>query len=164
MKQGMPEPGDIRRLRADEPPPWDLLLDADPSRDMVARYLSDSDVYVLASGPRLIGVIVLLALGPEDIEIKNIAVTDHEQGKGHGRRLLAFAIDEARARGSKRVHIGTSNASIGQLALYQKVGFRLMAIDRDFFTRHYPEPLFENGIQCRDMLRLSLDLAGPEPP
>lgn len=26
--------------------------------------------------------------------------------------------------------------------------------DRDFFVRHYKDPIFEDGIQCRDMVRL----------
>jgi hypothetical protein len=25
-------------------------------------------------------------------------------------------------------------------------------------VRHYPEPIYENGIQCRDQIRLALDL------
>ena len=182
----------IRPLRPDEPVPWDLLLDADPARAMVERYLDASEVFVLeqevaadgesAGGERVIGVLALLRLGRDhsepadslvdspalapdapadgaEYEIKNIAVADDHQGRGHGRRLLAFAIDHVRARGARRLHIGTGNSSIGQLALYQKVGFRIVAIDRDFFTRHYPEPLHENGIPCRDMLRLVLELS-----
>lgn len=56
--------------------------------------------------------------------------------------------------GFETVEIGTGNSSIDQLAFYQKCGFRIAAIDPDFFIRHYPEPIFENGIQCRDMIRL----------
>ncbi|WP_428267880.1 GNAT family N-acetyltransferase [Haliangium sp.] len=148
----------IRPLREDEAPPWELLLDADPSRHMVERYLSSSDTYVLETEAGIIGVVVLCPLGPNELEIKNIAVDDDHQGRGWGRRLLAFSIDEARARRVQRLHIGTGNSSIGQLALYQKLGFRIVGVDRDFFVRGYPEPLFENGIRCRDMIRLQLDL------
>ena len=31
-------------------------------------------------------------------------------------------------------------------------------IDRDFFRRNYPEPIFENGIECRHMVRLRIEL------
>ena len=27
-----------------------------------------------------------------------------------------------------------------------------MAIDRDYFLRNYPEPIWENGIQCKHQL------------
>jgi len=43
-----------------------------------------------------------------------------------------------------------------QLAFYQRHGFRVTAIDRDFFVQNYPEPIFEDGIQLHDMLRLTL--------
>lgn len=85
----------------------------------------------------------------------NIAVTDEKQGKGIGKRLVRFAIEKARKKGFKTIEIGTGNSSIGQLALYQKCGFRIVGIDMDFFVRHYSEEIFENGIQCRDMVRLS---------
>ena len=34
----------------------------------------------------------------------------------------------------------------------------LIGVDIDFFIRHYDEEIIENGIQCRDMIRLSMDL------
>ena len=37
----------------------------------------------------------------------------------------------------------------------QKCGFRITGIDIDFFIRCYQEEIFENGIQCRDMIRLT---------
>ena len=67
------------------------------------------------------------------------------------------AVEEAKRKGYKTIEVGTGNSSIGQLVLYQKCGFRISGIDIDFFVRHYPEEIFENGIQCRDMIRLSQD-------
>jgi hypothetical protein len=68
------------------------------------------------------------------------------------------AVHRAKRNGYKTIEVGTGNSSIGQLALYQKCGFRITGIDRDFFIRHYEEDIFENDIQCRDMVRLSQDL------
>jgi hypothetical protein len=48
--------------------------------------------------------------------------------------------------------------SINQLALYQNMGFRIAGVDVDFFTRNYPEAIVENGIVCRDMIRLKYDV------
>src|SRR5690606_14647009 len=80
------------------------------------------------------------------------------QGKGIGKRLIQYAIHLAGERNAKTVEIGTGNSSIGQLLLYRKCGFRITGIDRDFFVRQYEEAIYENGIQCRDMIRLSLEL------
>lgn len=100
------------------------------------------------------GVFVLIALNSETVEIKNIALAERERGKGLGKRLVFSALEEAKKLGFSVVEIGTGNSSLAQLALYQKCGFRMKSIDRDFFIRHYEEPIFENGLQCRDMVRL----------
>ena len=55
------------------------------------------------------------------------------------------------------VEIRTSNSSLDQLALYQKLGFRITGIVAGFFD-DYPEPIVENGIACRDMVRLRVEL------
>lgn len=77
---------------------------------------------------------------------------------GIGKKLIEHSIQTARLQGFKTLEIGTGNSSIGQLALYQKCGFRVTGVDRDYFVRHYKEPIFERGIQCKDMIRLSMDL------
>ena len=55
--------------------------------------------------------------------------------------------------------VSTGDSSIGQLALYQKCGFRIESIERDYFIRHYPEVIIENGIQCRDRICLTQNLS-----
>lgn len=75
-----------------------------------------------------------------------------------GKQLVLHAIQTAKTRGYRTIEIGTGNSGIGQLALYQKCGFRIVGVDIDFFIRHYSEVIYENGIQCRDMVRLSQDL------
>jgi hypothetical protein len=53
----------------------------------------------------------------------------------------------------------TRRGSFGhQLTFYQRAGFRVVAVEPDYFLQHYPEPLFENGLQHRDRLRLALAL------
>ncbi|EOS58467.1 hypothetical protein C812_00386 [Paenibacillus barengoltzii G22] len=149
----------IRLLENHEEVPLDLLLLADPSQEMIAEYLQRGQCYVgLDEREQIIAVIVLLPTRPGTLEIVNIAVREAFQGRGIGKKLIQFAMDQAREKNAKTIEIGTGNSSVGQLLLYQKCGFRITGIDRDFFIRHYPEKIYENGIQCRDMIRLSLDL------
>jgi ribosomal protein S18 acetylase RimI-like enzyme len=103
-------------------------------------------------------VLVLDTLSPTTLEIKNIAIAEPYQGKGYGKQLLKFAANIAREFRCQQLVIGTGNSSIGQLALYQKVGFDLIRIERNFFTNHYAEPIFENGIQCKHLLVLEKKL------
>nr|WP_251030195.1 GNAT family N-acetyltransferase [Bacillus sp. ISL-35] len=137
-----------------------MLLLADPSRDMVSQYLDESLCYVAKSDASdTLGVIVLLPIGGHSIEIKNLAVAEPAQGKGIGKSLIAHGTQMARKMRYKSIEIGTGNSSINQLALYQKAGFRITGIIHDFFLRNYPEPIYENGIQCRDMIKLTMCLS-----
>ncbi|HLR67190.1 MAG TPA: GNAT family N-acetyltransferase [Virgibacillus sp.] len=145
----------IRKLNESEKPPMELLLLADPSKKIVEEYVHKGECYIAETEQKIIGVYVLLATKPETVEIINIAVIENQHGKGIGKQLLLNAIKIAKVNGYRIIEIGTGNSSIGQLALYQKCGFRIVGIDPDFFVRHYSEKIFENGIQCRDMIRLS---------
>jgi ribosomal protein S18 acetylase RimI-like enzyme len=148
----------IRELNVNEEPPINLMLLADPSRKLIEEYLNRGVCYVGEKNNEITGVYVLLPTRPGTVEIVNIAVSENEQGKGIGKQLLMDAIQRSTAGGYKTIEIGTGNSSIGQLALYQKCGFRITSVDCDFFIRHYEEKIFENGIWCRDMIRLSQDL------
>ncbi|WP_366596394.1 GNAT family N-acetyltransferase [Bacillus pumilus] len=146
----------IRPLSHDQPLPMDLLLLADPSKEKVLAYVQSGSCYAAFHEQEVIGVYVLSSLSQHSVEIMNVAVKESWQGRGIGKQLIRHAIAEAKAAGFHTIEIGTGNSSIQQLALYQKCGFRLTSIDRDFFLKHYDEPIYENGIQCMDMVRLSL--------
>jgi len=149
---------EIRKLNRDEKPPMNLLLLADPSQRIVKEYVKRGECFVAEIDKQTIGVYVLLPTRPDTVELVNIAIAEDHQGKGLGKQLVMDAIETARSSGYKTIEVGTGNSSIGQLALYQKCGFRINGVDIDFFIRHYPQEIFENGIQCRDMIRLSQDL------
>lgn len=137
----------------------DLLLLADPSPAIVHNYLNEGILLALSLADTVIGTILLIPQTADTIEIKNLAVTENMQGKGYGQQLAHYALDFCRQQGYGRVIVGTGNSGIRQFAFYQKVGFRFFSIVRDFFTQRYPEPIFEHGIQCRDMLFLEVDFA-----
>ncbi|SFL77157.1 Acetyltransferase (GNAT) domain-containing protein [Paenibacillus sp. 1_12] len=149
---------EIRKLRSNESPPMELLLLADPSEQIVKEYLQRGQCYVVEQSEAIIAVYVLLPTRPETVELVNIAVHENHQGKGIGKQLVHHAINNAKFQSYKTIEVGTGNSGIGQLALYQKCGFRMVGIDRDFFVRHYAEEIIENGIPCVDMVRLSQDL------
>ena len=142
--------------------PWDLLLLADPSREQVAAYVEKGACYRALLDGREVGAFVLLATAPGTLEIMNIAIAEDRQGRGLGKQLMAEIVALARRQGVKTLEVGTGNSSLGQLAFYQKAGFRIVGVERDFFTRHYPEPIVENGIRCRDMVRLAQRLVPEE--
>lgn len=148
----------FKSLTKGENIPFDLLLLADPSMDLIAEYLEKSEVFAAVIQKEIIGAIVLYPLTQDSVEIKNVAVKPDFQGKGIGSFLLEQAIQIAKKAAYKKVIIGTANSSVGQLYLYQKLGFELADIKKDFFLENYPDPIFENGIQAKDLLVLTKEL------
>jgi ribosomal protein S18 acetylase RimI-like enzyme len=148
----------IRLLDENSEWPWDLLLLADPSRELVEEYMNRGYCFVAYKDEELVGQYVLIHTHPHTIEIVNIAVKEQFQGMGIGKRLVLSAIEEAKQRKAKTIEIGTGNSSFMQLGLYQKCRFRMFAIDYDFFVKNYDEQLFENGIQITDMVRLRMEI------
>ncbi|RDW19746.1 GNAT family N-acetyltransferase [Oceanobacillus chungangensis] len=148
----------IEHLKSTEAAPMELLLSADPSRELVEEYLAAGNCFIARNRDEIIAVYVLLPINATTIELMNIAVAEKEQGKGIGKELINHAIEYARKQGYSAIQVGTGNSSIGQLALYQKCGFRIIGIEPDFFVRNYEEQIIENGIICRDMIRLERKL------
>jgi aminoglycoside 6'-N-acetyltransferase I len=143
------------KLERNEKPPYELLLLADPSKDMVDEYLKQSEIFTAKYIGEIIGVIVLFPLTAETVEIKNISVSPAFQGQGIGSYLIENAVQTALFNSKKSICIGTANSSTGQLRLYQQLGFEITTIKRNFFTDNYPEPIYENGIQAKHMLVLT---------
>lgn len=137
---------------------FNLFLLADPSREMIEQYVREGHTFVGMHEDRVIAAIVLLFTAADVVEIKNVAVLPEHRGRGVGSSLIRFAIEWAQKNGSRSIVIGTGNSSLTQLSLYQKLGFRMDHIIKDFFTDNYAEPIVENGLLCRDMVVLKRDL------
>ncbi|MFD0768477.1 GNAT family N-acetyltransferase [Bacillus sp. CGMCC 1.60114] len=147
----------IERISQDKAP-ISLLLLADPSKRQLQSYLQRGMIYVAKRNEHVVGTYILLETRPNTMEIMNIAVCEQEQGKGIGKQLLQHAVTVAKKQNMRTLEIGTGNSSVSQLSLYQKCGFRIFSIDFDYFSKHYEEEIIENGIVCRDMIRLMMDL------
>ena len=72
--------------------------------------------------------------------------------------MLRHAVTTARAAGFHLLEIGTGDLGAGQIALYERCGFVRCGVDVDYFRKHYPVPFFENGVECRHMVRLRMEL------
>lgn len=151
------DPTEIHMLSPDQMP-LALLLEADPSESKVRGYLPKCDCYAALIQDQIVGVCLLLPLREGVSELINIAVSPEHQNLGIGKSLLNHVITDAKSRGLHKLELGTGTFGY-QLSFYQKAGFRAESVDRDFFLTHYDEPLFEDGIQHKDMLRLGLELA-----
>ena len=148
----------IRQLDDNENIPYDLLLLADPSKEMIDRYVAQSKVFVATLNLNIIGTLVLFPVSAHAAEIKNIAVKGEFQGKGVGKLLLDFAIETARKENYSSICIATANSSVGQLHLYQTKEFEVTGMIKNFFLDNYPEPIYEKGIQAKHLIVLTRNL------
>ena len=136
--------------------PLDLLFLADPSIEQIAAYLSCGEGYVAYHGDKPVGEYVIKDKENGVFELMNIAIKEEQQRRGIGAILLQHAIETVKNREAKKLEVGTGCFG-HQLSFYHRAGFRVMSIDKDFFTKNYPEPIYENGIQHKDMLRLAIE-------
>lgn len=137
---------------------WRLLLLADPSKELVQRYLQAGTTFALVGDAGPVAVMALQEISPAKLEIKNIAVAPEFENHGLATRLLRYAICFANEHHYRKLQIGTGSTSFKQLYLYQKIGFRITRVKRDFFVENYSQPIHENGLLLRDMLILILKL------
>lgn len=137
--------------------PLSLLLEADPSEASIHSYLNDSWCFVATQNGQIIAAALIKPSSATRAELLNIAVTPALQAQGIGSQLLHFALNNVQQRGIKQVSLGTGTFG-HQLSFYQRLGFRVNAVIKNHFLDNYDEPIFENGIQHKDMLRLSINL------
>ena len=149
---------ECRRFSAGEEPPWELLLLADPSEEMVRGYLTRSELFGCFSGKACIAVAAVVSQGEGVCELKNLAVVPPRQRHGVGRLLLGYVCDCC-AENFRVMEVGTGNSSIGNQHFYRSMGFHRFRTDRGFFLRNYPEPIEENGLLCTDLVKFRKVLA-----
>jgi ribosomal protein S18 acetylase RimI-like enzyme len=148
----------IRKLEGHEFIPYELLLLADPDQDVIDKYILGSEMYVAEWNNKIIGVYVLYFIDRHTAEIKNIAVEEKYQGRGIGKMMIRDAAQVSKNKNYTTLLVGTGNSSISQLAFYQKQGFEIFDLKKNFFVDNYSEPIIEDGIPCKHMIMLTKDL------
>jgi ribosomal protein S18 acetylase RimI-like enzyme len=93
-----------------------------PMIDDYAARVSEGAVWVLEEGAEIAAIIVLLP-APNYLLLDNIAVSPTRQGLGLGRRLLAFAEDEALRRGYHEIRLYTHQTMVENQLLYTSIGY-----------------------------------------
>jgi GNAT superfamily N-acetyltransferase len=152
-------------IREAMPAEWEhlipVLLQAETS-ERALRWSLDhlvDAVYRMDEGGTLLGA-ATVQWRDDPSEIMELAIVPQRHGQGLGRQLVNWVIEEARRRGKHQLLVGTANSSIGNIAFYQKLGFRMDHVRQDYF-RYYRDPVYEDGIQVCDLLVFRLDLAPP---
>ncbi|WP_313376947.1 GNAT family N-acetyltransferase [Chishuiella sp.] len=144
-------------LKKNDELPYNLLLLADETKDAINKYIFESDVYLAKIDNKNIGVFCLYRIDDKTVELKNIALDENYQSKGFGSIFIDF-IKETLKYQYEILIVGTASIGIRQINFYEKNGFVKFGVRKDFFIENYKEPIFENGIQLKDMILLKYKL------
>lgn len=144
---------DVREVKQTELP-LDILLIADPEEAAINAYRERCIGFAVYMQGALVGALLVeVDANKRSAELFNIAIYDEFQGKGFGGVLLSETLALLSQKGINTVELGTGTFGY-QLSFYQKHGFRVDSVVKNFFLDNYDEPIFEHGIQHKDMLRL----------
>jgi len=136
----------------------ELLLLADESVEVVKGYINEGDMYVVHSNEEIIGIVLMMIQSSTVIELKNLAVVSRHRGKGIGQQIIEKLVQIYKEKSYKKMVVGTANSSIANLYFYQKAGFRMTSIKKDFFL-NYREPIYEDRIRAVDMIMFEMELS-----
>ena len=93
-----------------------------PMLDDYERRVAEGVVWVIEQGDCVAGLIVLISQ-PDHLLLDNVAVAPGYQGRGLGRRLLAFAESLARGRGYREIRLYTHELMVESQRLYARMGY-----------------------------------------
>jgi ribosomal protein S18 acetylase RimI-like enzyme len=120
-------PGEAETVRAiarDAYARWTPRLgrESSPMQADYAEVIAEGRAWVLEVERKLVGFVDLKD-DPTVLDIANIAVLSAQQGKGHGKRLLAFAEEEAKRRGYGEIRLYVNALMTENISIYHHVGY-----------------------------------------
>ena len=133
----------------------DLLLEADPSKTSIMKYLQDSDVYGLKLNDEIISLAVILHIDKNTLELKNLVTKSEYRNKGYAKRLLKHLCGNYKQKYSKMI-VGTTENNI---PFYVKQGFdKYEKTIKNYFIDNYEEEIKDGELVCTDLIYYSKDL------
>jgi N-acetylglutamate synthase-like GNAT family acetyltransferase len=115
--------------------------------DKDREVLGNPDEYILRKGGLVLmlyasgepaGCVALIPTENGVFELSKMTITKRLRGLGLGRRLLVYAIEQARAIGANSLFLGSNTRLENALHLYKALGFRYIGaeeIPRPVYTR-----------------------------
>jgi ribosomal protein S18 acetylase RimI-like enzyme len=137
-----------------------LFSEADDSEREIASYRDLGEVLVGRDEGGIVGHVQIVAAAEAGtFELKSLAVHETKRSQGIGTALVEAALSHCRDQGGRLILVATAAASTDALKFYQRRGFRIRRIIRDFYNpaRGY-RPLMVNGIPLLDEVILDLEL------
>lgn len=105
--------------------------DREVLEDPVANILAPGGhIFMAFADDRPVGCCALLRMAPGEFELAKMTVREGERGRGIGRRLLEYAITQARKLGAQRLYLETNRKLANAIHLYESIGFQHVSPDQ----------------------------------
>ena len=134
---------------------FELLLDADPNPIAVREFLAVGTLHAMMDAKNTVVLAIVTDEGDSKCELKNLVTSPSYRRKGHASTMIQNLFRLYKSKGFREMIVGTADTGFDTtIPLYEKNGFKRTGIIEDFFMK-YPEPVYENGRLCKDMILFS---------
>ena len=133
----------------------DLLLEADPDKEVIEKYLQNGELFILTYKEEVACVAVVTKVDEKTCELKNIATVEKYRGQGYGKKMIKYLFDNYKQKYEKII-VGTTENNI---PFYVKLGFdKYYKTVKNFFVDNYKDEIWDGDLKCVDMYYYSKDL------
>lgn len=139
---------EIKKIEKNKSDYMKLLLEADPEKEIVQRYLEKGELYIGEDEGKTVCVCVVIKYDENTCELKNIATLPEARGKGFAGKMIKY-IFEVYKNQFKRMIVGTTE---NMIPFYVLNGFtKYHHTVKNFFIDNYKEEIWDGNLQCIDM-------------
>jgi putative acetyltransferase len=95
----------------------------DPEKNILSK---GGQIFMVHADGEAVGCVALIPFPEREgvFELSKMAVSSKLRGLGIGRRLLVYAVEQARAIGARSLFLGSSTKLLPAVHLYEAIGFR----------------------------------------
>ena len=93
----------IKKEKENKEQYMDLLLEADPSKEMINNYLKDGELFILTYKETIVCVAVVTKVDEKTCELKNIVTVEKYRGQGYGEKMLKYLADNYKTKYKKMI-------------------------------------------------------------
>jgi putative acetyltransferase len=112
-------------------------------------------IVMAADGEECVGSCALVFMKSGVFEVAKMAVSERYRDRGIGRKLLVYAIEQAKSMGAHTLELGSNSTLANAVHLYESVGFRHLPPERV-----EPSPYARSDVHMELHLSPELDSSG----
>ena len=147
----------IKKEKENKEKYMNLLLEADPEKEVIQKYLQDGELFVLTYKEEVVNVAVITKVDENTCELKNIATKENYRGQGYAKKMIKYLFDNYKQKYKKMI-VGTTENNI---PFYVKQGFdKYEKTIKNFFIDNYKKEIWDGDLRCTDIYYYSKDLKG----